>query len=214
MSGPSLLYVQQSLRSNESPVDPQAQEKDTLPKCMHINKLDTALAGVPASIPVSVSEKSYRRTDHAEYHEQKRNLPPLIQKDRNGPEGGSEFCEEDETTERPNTSMPDNAARDGVHPPLFVSNRHPSAHRTQRRSQRLSVLTGRTRRPFRKIQNRVSKETKPTPQDNTIMELMPLAASGNKFLDTDGDIIFPSIKEFCEMTEIDKREWQYARYLF
>ncbi|KAI3573912.1 hypothetical protein IWW34DRAFT_872501 [Fusarium oxysporum f. sp. albedinis] len=216
MSDPSLLCIQHSLRNNDSPVHSQAQEKDTLSKCMPIKEHEPAQAGGPASNPVSVGDKN-----HAECHKEKINQPPSIREDRNGPECDSEFCEEDETTESPTTSTSDSAARDGVYTSLFEFNRIPSAHRlslrahrTQGKVQRVSLLTGRTRRPLRKIQKRLSKESKPLQKDNTIMELMSLAASRNRFLDTDGDIILPSIKEFCEMNGSDKEEWQRARSLF
>ncbi|KAJ0137451.1 Transcription factor lepE [Fusarium oxysporum f. sp. albedinis] len=185
MSDPSLLCIQHSLRNNDSPVHSQAQEKDTLSKCMPIKEHEPAQAGGPASNPVSVGDKSEHRTDkhslkscmtwnligdidHAECHKEKINQPPSIREDRNGPECDSEFCEEDETTESPTTSTSDSAARDGVYTSLFEFNRIPSAHRlslrahrTQGKVQRVSLLTGRTRRPLRKIQKRLSKESKP-----------------------------------------------------
>jgi hypothetical protein len=52
-------------------------------------------------------------------------------------------------------------------------------------------------------------------QDNDVVKLVPETSSSsmpsrNKFLDSDGDLILPTVQELCGMTDSDKEEWQRA----
>ncbi|KAF4468500.1 hypothetical protein FALBO_4617 [Fusarium albosuccineum] len=138
----------------------------------------------------------------------------------NGAGKGPELYPEDETFGDPVES--NSSSRDDVHASPFQSqttHRQSARDRTRTRKAREMDEKKLLMRGVRGSSNKVEKKwarksgrlQRVDSVANVVQEVLSSPAPGvNKFLDNDGGLLFPTIREFLEMTESDNEEWQRA----
>ncbi|KAF4446549.1 hypothetical protein F53441_9823 [Fusarium austroafricanum] len=221
MPFPDLSTLKPLPKSNGRPVGTKGKEQGSSTfKHMPTREHGPSCPGNIPTNPVSTAVDVEDCTDHAQSHRGTGDQSEDVNKTGLDPE----FYPEGEITGSPTESNSPTRYEVYTSPREFPPSLRRSfrARKLTRKAQEIEDMvlpTRKVRGSSHKIQKKPSKRSKQLRQENDVAKLVleassSFAPSRNRFVDSDGDLIFPTIQQFYEMKDSDKEEWQWARSLF